>query len=62
MNRISSYLPQTNETKGHPMLKAERRLQRDVEVALREVAFVLAMTLRVKREMLEENAARSLRG
>src|SRR4051794_7816489 len=55
MNRITSYLSHTEITVSHPALKAERRLRQDAETLLRDMAFVLKMTQRIKKEMLEDN-------
>jgi hypothetical protein len=59
MNRIISHLPTSpqNRTQGHPALRAERKLRLDVESMLRDMAFVLKMTQRVKAEILNENSA-----
>ena len=50
-NRISRYLPETSESRIE--VRAERRLKRDVEAMLRDLAFVMKMTERVKSEILE---------
>jgi len=61
MNRISSYFPQTQpKTQGHPALRAERKLRMDTDAMLRDVAFVLKMTQRVKAEILDETANENL--
>ena len=53
MNRITSPVTETQPTQqGHPALRAEKRLKRDVESMLRDMAFVLKMTQRVKAEIL----------
>jgi len=58
MNRITSQMPKSQpQTQGHPALRAERKLQRDVETMLREIAFVLKMTRRVKAEILAESSS-----
>jgi hypothetical protein len=56
-NRITNYLPESPTT-GHPMLKAERRLRREVESMLRDMAFVMKMTQRVKAQILADNETR----
>jgi hypothetical protein len=56
MNRITSHLSQIeSRTQGHPALRAERKLRHDVDAMLRDMAFVMKMTQRVKAEILEEN-------
>ncbi|MEI7685162.1 MAG: hypothetical protein WCL32_09055 [Planctomycetota bacterium] len=61
MNRISSHFPQTQtKTQGHPALRAERKLQMDTDAMVRDMAFVLKMTQRVKAEILEETASENL--
>src|SRR5262245_48007293 len=53
MNRITTQNTETQpEQQGHPGLRAEKRLRRDVESMLRDMAFVLKMTQRVKAEIL----------
>ena len=54
-NRISRYLPETETRQGHPALRAERKLKGDVEAMLRDMAFVMKLTQRVKAEILDEN-------
>jgi len=40
MNRITSQTPNSQpQAQGHPALRAERRLERDVETMLRDIAF-----------------------
>ena len=59
MNRITSQMPNSQpQAQGHPALRAERRLERDVETMLRDIAFVLKMTRRVKAEILAERSSR----
>ena len=58
MNRITSHLSQSQPvSQGHPALRAERKLRLDVEQMLRDMAFVLKMTQRVKAEILAENSS-----
>ena len=58
MNRITSHLSQSQpRLQGHPALRAERKLRLDVEQMLRDMAFVLKMTQRVKAEILAENSS-----
>jgi hypothetical protein len=58
MNRITSQAPNCeSQAQGHPALRAERKLQRDVETMLRDIAFVLKMTRRVKAEILAEQSS-----
>ena len=55
MNRITSHLSQSQlRPQGSPALRAERKLRLDVEHMLRDMAFVLKMTRRVKAEILQE--------
>jgi hypothetical protein len=42
------------EASHNRVRSAEARLQADTEIALREIAFVLALTERVKHEILSE--------
>jgi len=61
MNRISSHFPQAQpQTQGHPALRAERKLRMDVDSMVRDMAFVLKMTQRVKAEMFDETSKESL--
>jgi hypothetical protein len=58
MNRITSQLSQSQpRTQGHPALRAEKKLRLDVERMLRDMAFVLKMTQRVKAEILAERSS-----
>lgn len=57
MNRIFTRQPhmRTRTPKSsHPRLRPPQRVQRDVETMLRDIAYVLHLTRRVKAEMLEE--------
>ena len=57
MNRITSHLSHRQlRPQGSPALRAERKLRLDAESMLRDMAFVLQMTRRVKAEILEENS------
>jgi hypothetical protein len=57
MNRITAHLSNSQaRTQGHPALRAERRLRLEVERMLRDMAFVLKMTSRVKAQILAENS------
>jgi hypothetical protein len=51
-NRISRYLPEASTSR--PQLQADRRLKRDVDAMLRDLAFVMKMTERVKSQILED--------
>ena len=55
MNRITSYL-NINETaiRTPIAMRADRQLRQDAEAMLRDFAFVLKMTQRVKAEILAE--------
>ena len=53
MNRISRYLPEAT-TSRPPLDRADRRLKRDVDAMLRDLAFVMKMTQRVKTQILED--------
>ncbi|MBX9681505.1 MAG: hypothetical protein K2X38_22350 [Gemmataceae bacterium] len=55
MNRISSYLPENRieAALSNPLLKAASRMRKDAEATLRDMAYVLALTQRVKAEILE---------
>jgi hypothetical protein len=52
-NRISRYLPEVT-TSRPPLDRADRRLKRDVDAMLRDLAFVMKMTERVKSQILED--------
>lgn len=55
MNRIAAHVsPAPAVSHDHPALRAEKRLSRDVESMLRDMAFVMRMTQRVKTQILKD--------
>ena len=57
MNRINQRTPQrlcTSPPSAHPVLRPTQRLRDDADSILRDVAYVLHLTGRVKAAMLEE--------
>lgn len=54
MNRITPYLPENRieAIVRNPLLRASARMRRDVEATLKDMAYVLALTQRVKHEIL----------
>ena len=61
MNRITSYLT-ANDTSSRTLIaqRTERRLRRDAETMLRDFAFVLKMTERIKADILAEKESESI--
>lgn len=55
MNRINAYYPKSQTPAVRPTT-ADKRLRRDAEAMLRDIAFVLKMTQRVKSEILASRA------
>jgi len=57
MNRIAAYLPENRieAALSNPLLKASARMRRDTDATLRDMAYVLALTQRVKAEILESH-------
>jgi hypothetical protein len=62
MNRIVSRIPpQRREPTSHnPYYRPTQKLRADAEAALRDVAYVLALTWRVKTSILEDTEDRKL--
>ncbi len=57
MNRITSYLPQTSSNQVHPHYRPTRRLAEDSETTLRDMAYVLSLTRRIRDEIVESVAS-----